>query len=199
MTTKRIILIFSIGLVLLAAVFPFSYWINAQPVVVVNHKTVDKEMLLNTPEKNIQIINYIEAKGKTLAPNYKETVCTEFVIKVINHFNRLSASEKKALRIITTEKLDSLVLYDAPIIKGVQTALIQGNKGHEIDKIENVRPVDFFQFWNIYQNLALGHCGVVLEIEPYKSITAYSSHPMTGGYGKQKYLWPDKIYFAKLK
>jgi hypothetical protein len=198
-TIKRIFITIMVGLTLTVIGLSCNYWINTQPVWVSKSKTVDKDLLLKTPEKNVQIVNFIETHGQELAPNYEGAVCTEFVIKVINQFDNLSLNEKNTIRIITSKKLDSLILTDSPVIKGVQTALTKGKKGVEIDKIENVRPGDFVQFWNLYKDKEYGHCGIVLEIKPNESITVYSSHPVTNGYGKQKFLWPDKIYFARLE
>lgn len=198
-TTKRILITVTVGLIFTVIGLSCSYWINTQPIWVSKNKTVDKDILLKTPEKNIQIINFVEAHGQELAPDYEGAVCTEFVIKVIDQFDKLSLNEKNTIRIITSKKLDSLILADSPITKGVQTALTKGNKGVVIDKIEKVRPGDFVQFWNLYKDKEYGHCGVVLEINPNESITVFSSHPMTKGYGKQKFLWPDKMYFARLE
>jgi hypothetical protein len=196
---KKILIAITVGLTLTAIGLSCSYWINTQPVWLFKNKTVDKGILSSTPEQNIQIINFIEARGQELAPDYEGVVCTEFVIKVINNFKNLSQEEKRSIRIITSDQLDSLIEIDAPIIKGVQTALTQGKKGIEIYKLEDVRPGDFVQFWNVFKNEEYGHCGIVLEIRPNESITLYSSHPLTNGYGKQKFLWPDKMYFARLE
>jgi hypothetical protein len=97
------------------------------------------------------------------------------------------------------ENLDSLLQTESPIIKGVQTGLTLKNKGIQIDNSNEVMPGDFVQFWNQHNNKEYGNCGVVLEVEPNESLTIYSSHPMTDGYGKQKFLWPDKVYFVRLK
>jgi hypothetical protein len=199
LTLRKILIAITVGLSLTVVGLSCSYWINTQPVWLFKNKTLDKNIITSTPDQNIEIINFIETNGQELAPNYKGAVCTEFVIKVIDKFNNLSQEEKRSIRIITTDELDSLIKMDAPIIKGVQTALTQGKKGTEIYKLEDVRPGDFVQFWNVFNNKEYGHCGIVLEIHPNESITLYSSHPVTNGYGKQKFLWPDKIYFARLE
>lgn len=103
----------------------FSYWINTQPVWVSINMIVDRDLLPTIPVQNIQIINFVETHGQELAPDYEGTVCTEFVIKVIEKFKNLTQEEKQLIRIITTEQLDSLIIMDAPIIKGVQTAIIR--------------------------------------------------------------------------
>jgi hypothetical protein len=121
------------------------------------------------------------------------------VIKVIDKVKPLTRTEKNDIRIITDSQLDSLVEADSPIIKGVQTALLRNNKGIEVKDNSEVLPGDFVQFWKVFQGRAYGHCGIVLDIEPNKTLTLYSSHPFTGGYGTQEYLWPEKTYFVRLK
>jgi hypothetical protein len=175
-----------------------TYWINTQPVWI-SKKRPENKVLTEAPKKNIQIINLIEARGKELAPNYKKVVCTEFVIRVIEQFDTLSKAEKNAIRILAPKNLDSLIHADSPVIKGVQTGLTLKNKGIQIDNSNAVMPGDFVQFWNQYNKKEYGHCGVVLAVIPNESLTVYSSHPMTDGYGKQKFLWPDKVYFVRLK
>jgi hypothetical protein len=174
------------------------FWYNTQPVWIVDKK-VKKEVLNNLPTKNKKTIEFIEANGPSLAPSYKVAVCTEFVIKVINKAAPLTKLEKNDIRIITNAALDSLIEAESPIIKGVQTALVKSGKGTEIKESTHVLPGDFVQFWNVFQGEGYGHCGVVLDVNPNKTITLYSSHPFTNGYGKQEYLWPEKIYFVRLK
>lgn len=173
------------------------FWFSTQPMWAVD-KTIEKETLNNLPVRNKEIIEFIEAKGRDLAPTYNDAVCTEFVIKVIDNLKALTNSEKNDIRIITTSELDSLIEVESPTIKGVQTALVKGDKGIEI-KSADVLPGDFVQFWNVFQGKAYGHCGIVLDIDPNRTLTLYSSHPFTGGYGKQVYLWPEKVYFVRLK
>lgn len=107
--------------------------------------------------------------------------------------------EKNKIRIITHEDIPMLLARESPVIKGVHTSLIEAFKGEEITEPGAVRPGDFVQFWNTYLGTPYGHCGVVFDVEPYESITIYSSHPVTGGYGKQKFLWPDQVFFVRLR
>lgn len=174
------------------------YWIRTQPIRVEDQK-IDSVVLTNLPSRNKQLLDFIEAKGKSLAPRYDEVVCTEFIINVIDPFKPLSATDKRAIRIITDGNLPALVHDDAPIIRGVQQALVDSGKGIAIPSAGQVLPGDFVQFWNVYNGKAYGHCGVIMEIAPEKSLTVYSSHPMTDGYGKQKFLWPEKTYFVRLQ
>lgn len=174
------------------------FWFNTQPIWMVD-KDIEKDVLDKLPEKNKKVIEFMESKGMDLAPTYSAAVCTEFVIKVIGAVEPLTSSEKNDVRIITNADLYSLIEAESPIIKGVQTALIKNGKGIEISNLEKVLPGDFVQFWNVFQGKAYGHCGVVLELNPGKTITLYSSHPLTDGYGEQEYLWPEQIYFVRLR
>jgi len=195
---RRIVISLFSGIVIIGFFIFGSYWLNTQPIWVIDSQ-IDSVMLSKLPTKNKQILELLEAEGKQMAPTYNDVVCTEFVIKVIDSFEPLSKIEKNDIRIITTENLDSLVQNESAVIKGVKTALLKEEKGIDIVKCEDVRPGDFVQFWNVYQNKVYGHCGVVFNINANKTITLYSSHPFTDGFGKQEYLWPDKIYFVRLK
>lgn len=195
---KRKIIIGLIVLLAFAVVFILgTYWLDTQPIGIVDEE-VSAEVFDNLPARNKRIIQLVEARGDSFAPNYKDAVCTEFVIKVINNFSTLTKDEKNDIRIITTDDLGDLIRKDSPVIKGVQTALVNSNKGIAID-VADVKPGDFVQFWDVYCGKEFGHCGVVLESDPGKTLTVFSSHPLTNGYGKQKYLWPDKVFFARLQ
>lgn len=192
------VLVFGLLIVLTLAGVAAFIWFQTQPVWAVNKK-VEPEVLNNLPVTNKKIIQFIEANGPALAPTYQASVCTEFVIDVISNQQYLTTKEKNTIRIITPAALDSLIDADSPVIKGVQTALVQSEKGVAVNEFKDVLPGDFVQFWNVFQGKGYGHCGIVLNIDPGKTITLYSSHPFTEGYGTQKYLWPEKIYFARLK
>jgi hypothetical protein len=84
-------------------------------------------------------------------------------------------------------------------MKGVQTALVKNNKGIEIQDSTDVMPGDFVQFWNGFGGSSYGHCGIVSEIRPGESITLYSSHPITDGFGVQKFLWPSRLFVVRLR
>jgi hypothetical protein len=194
---KRLLAISLIGVVGLILVLA-TIWFNTQPVWPVDRK-IEIDKLKSLPVTNREVVEYIQAEGQDLAPTYESVVCTEFLIKVIDKVKPLTRIEKNDIRIITDSQLDSLVETDSPIIKGVQTALLRNNKGIEIKDSSDVLPGDFVQFWKVFQGRAYGHCGIVLDIEPNKRLTLFSSHPLTGGYGIQEYLWPEKTYFVRLK
>ena len=175
-----------------------NYWINTQPIGIVASK-ISAPIAQTIPAKNKSIIDYIEKHGQSLAPNYESVVCTEFVIKVLNQFTTLTRNEARGIRIITSEDLVELINTGDPIIKGVQTALIENGKGIAVDNPKSVKPGDFVQFWNLNGGSAYGHCGIVHAINPKHTLTVYSSHPLTNGYGKQEFLWPQKVFFVRLR
>jgi hypothetical protein len=175
------------------------FWIRKQPVEIIPDEGLVNAPRSKIPDKNKKILAFIELHGQEISPTYYKAVCTEFIIEVLNKFTPLSKQEKKDIRIITNKSLDSLVRKDAPVIRGVQTALVKSGKGIMIEKIEDVLPGDFVQFWEGVSGQQYGHCGVVVSVEPGEYLTLYSSHPSTNGYGKQKYPWPEKLYFVRLK
>jgi hypothetical protein len=196
---KRKIMVFGgIAIALTGVILFIGHWASTQPVWIVDKK-ITPDATADLPGKNEAIVTYIETNGKQIAPNYKDVVCTEFVIKVIGHFTPLTTAEKNHIRIITKDNLNELVDANSPVIKGVQTALTQMNKGIKIESGDDVRPGDFVQFWNRSNGEAYGHCGIVMAITPNKTLTLYSSHPATQGFGKQCFLWPDKLFFVRLQ
>jgi hypothetical protein len=187
----------AIAIALLASFI--SYWVNTQPVGIISGRINPNKYQEELPSRNKQVIAFVEANGVNLAPDYQQVKCTDFVVRVIERFVALSEEERNQINIITNEDLNTLIENESAIIKGVQTSLIRGSKGIEIIGLDDVRPGDFVQFWNEYLGTPYGHCGVIFDVEPYHSISLYSSHPLTHGYGKQKYMWPDKVFFVRLK
>jgi hypothetical protein len=193
---KKIIFIV-VGIIVAFAAYGTWRWLSIQPshAEVVTYKPVASPSI---PEKNQKLLAYIEANGRTVAPDYREVVCTEFVIKVLDTCEPLTKQEKKDIRIITEDDLTELINADAAIIKGVQTALVKAGKGVVINDPDKVLPGDLVQFWDTFYGGAWGHCGVVSQIDPNKTLTLHSSHPFTGGYGIQTFNWPEKVFFVRL-
>jgi hypothetical protein len=193
---KKIIFIV-VGIIVAFAAYGTWRWLSIQPshAEVVTYRPVASPSI---PEKNQKLLAYIEANGRTVAPDYREVVCTEFVIKVLDAFEPLTKQEKKDIRIITEDDLTELINADAAIIKGVQTALVKAGKGVVINDPDKVLPGDLVQFWDTFYGGAWGHCGVVSQIDPNKTLTLHSSHPFTGGYGIQTFNWPEKVFFVRL-
>lgn len=197
----RRILVFA-GVIVATILFLFGqHWVKSIPSAIPEDIPFESASasLQELPARNIQIVKFVESKGASIAPSYSTAVCTEFVIQVIEEFTPLTREEKKAVRIITKEPLTHLIDQDAGVIKGVYTALTSGGKGFAV-AADDVKPGDFVQFWNTgFGFAASGHCGIVKEISPLKSLTLYSSHPITNGYGIHEFEWPDKSYFVRMK
>lgn len=149
------------------------------------------------PSANQKLLAYIQAHGSQLAPSYNEVVCTEFVIKVLEHLRPLSRQEKRDIRIITDDDLATLYRRRDPIMKGVQTALVKSHHGVAIHRPDQVLPGDLVQFWDMWGSTPFGHCGVVVSVSPGKHLTLYSSHPVTQGFGLHTFSWPSQVYFVR--
>jgi hypothetical protein len=193
---KKIFLVIA-GITIALVSFETWRWMSIQPTHPKTnvYKNVASPLL---PEKNKKILSYVEANGRSIAPEYHAVVCTEFVIKVLDTFGPLSKQEKKDIRIITEDNLVELIEADAAIIKGVQNALTKSGKGIVIDDPAKVLPGDLVQFWDTFYGGAWGHCGIVSQLEPNKTLTLHSSHPFTNGYGIQTFNWPGKVFFVRL-
>lgn len=148
------------------------------------------------PAKNIRILKYVVRNGANISPTYEQAVCTELVIGVLKNFTDLSNTDKKRIRIISDTNISILRAQGSQIPKGISYALTESKKGMSIDKIENVEPGDFVQFWN----LTWGHCGIVKSIDiNTHTMELYSSFPSTHGYGIQRFDIPAECYFVRLK
>ena len=194
------VVVFSLCVV--AGIAAIAHRLRVQPVredtsrvaVNVSSSSAAKEI----PAKNQLIVAYTEAHGREIAPEYYPVVCTEFLIKIIDHFTPLGKQAKRDIRIITEDDLSDLVNAEADVIKGVQVAFMKADIGKAV-RIDEVCAGDFVQFWDTEFSLAWGHCGIVHQLVPGEYISVYSSHPITSGYGIQRFPWPKKIFFARLK
>jgi hypothetical protein len=163
--------------------FFFSgHLLNAQQIVI--------------PQKNMQIIDTVIKHGPSISPTYQSAVCTELVIRIIEKFHQLNNTDKKRIRIITNENIQTLLQQNSSIPKGVYYALTAKRIGISIDSISNVLPGDFVQFWTD----TWGHCGIVKEIDAANgTMQLYSSFPSTNGYGIQTFNIPKHCFFVRLK
>jgi len=148
------------------------------------------------PGRNQQVLQYVVSNGAKISPTYQGSVCTELLIGVLKNFIVLSKEEKNRIRIITEENVHHLRLTHSPVPKGVYYALTASKKGTVIDRLEDVRPGDFVQFWY----WSWGHCGIVKSIDQANgTMDLYSSYPTTNGYGIQTFNIPNECYFVRLK
>lgn len=148
--------------------------------------------------KNEEVLDYVVEQGRKLAPSYKKVVCTDYVINVLKNFCELTTQDKRAIQIpVSKKRLKPLVQANAPIIKGVQTALIDSGKGVPVKRAD-VQPGDFVQFWFVWRSGAYGHCGIVKSIGE-NTLTLYSSRPKSNGFSVHTYPFPHKAFFVRLK
>ena len=148
------------------------------------------------PERNKQVIDTIIKYGPEISSTYKKAVCTELLIKIIEKFHTLNKADKSRIRIITNEDIQTLLKNDSPIPKGVYHAFIEKGIGTPVDKIEDVLPGDFVQFWTE----TWGHCGVVKSIDlKNKTMELYSSFPSTNGYGIQQFKIYEHSFFVRMQ
>lgn len=164
---------------------------------ITNRMEVDS---INIPIKNKKILLFAARYGKQISPTYKKAVCTEYVIKVIEQFSKLSQDQKQKINIVTNQDLQTLLDQDSPITKGVYYSLVSSGIGVPIDNIEEVKAGDFVQFWNNLNGKVQGHCGIVRAVNIKKGLLSiYSSSPKTNGHGIQLYILPKYTYFTRLK
>lgn len=156
---------------------------------------VDQQQVA-VPLRNKQVIDTIIKYGPSISPTYKQAVCTELIIPIIERFYKLNKSDKSRIRIITDKNIQALLKEDSPIPKGVYFALTEKGIGSKIDTLENVLPGDFVQFWTD----TWGHCGIVKQIDIERQVMSlYSSFPSTDGYGIQYFSIPKYCFFVRLK
>ncbi len=145
---------------------------------------------------NEKIVDYVTLHGKKISPTYEHAVCTELVIKVLEHFTPLTKEDKNRIRIIVDENIHVLRVQKREEPKGVFYALTSANKGEAINTLEQVVAGDFVQFWYT----GWGHCGIVKEIDMKRNVmTLFSSFPATEGFGVQEFVIPTECYFVRLK
>lgn len=146
--------------------------------------------------KNQQVIDTVLKYGPIISSTYKKAVCTELIIQIIERFYKLNKIDKNRIRIITNKDIQTLLTSNSPIPKGVCYALVEKGIGVEVNKIQDVKPGDFVQFWTE----SWGHCGIIKGIDNQKGImTMYSSFPSTNGYGIQHFKIPEYSFFVRLK
>lgn len=162
----------------------------------INKQVISKQIQNDIPEKNRLIVETVQNFGPGISPTYEEAVCTELVIQVLEKVQPLDAVDKKRIRIITKEDIQTLLKNNSKIPKGVYYSLMEKGVGTSIDDQNEVLEGDFVQFWTE----TWGHCGIVKSIDLAKNeMQLYSSFPSTDGYGIQKFNIPEHVYFVRLK
>lgn len=153
------------------------------------------------PRLNQCVLDTILRYGKQISPTYEQAVCTEFVVKILEHFYPLNKIDKARINIITSKPIPDLLQQNSPIPTGVVYALSQKGIGTPIKQLDKVKAGDFLQFWQ--SNLGSwtwGHCGIVKSIDLLNNtMQIYSSDPSTNGYGIKEFGIPQHIYFVRLQ
>lgn len=148
------------------------------------------------PEKNKLVAEIAQKYGPDISSTYEKAVCTELVIQVLEKIQPLDVIDKKRIRIITDQDIQTLLQNDSEIPKGVYYSLIEKGIGKSVNDKKDVLEGDLVQFWTE----TWGHCGIVKSIDPGKNeMELYSSFPSTNGYGIQKFEIPKYVYFVRLK
>ncbi len=148
------------------------------------------------PEKNKQLVRIVKQYGPEISSTYKKAVCTELVIQVLEKMQPLNKDDKKRIRIITNEDIQTLLKANSNVPKGVYYALIKKGIGISIDDKNEVLEGDLVQFWTS----TWGHCGIVKSIDlKTNTMQLYSSFPSTSGYGIQTFDIPKNAFFVRLK
>lgn len=146
--------------------------------------------------RNTQVVDTVIEYGPSISSTYKKAVCTELVIQILEKFHSLTKTDKRRIRIIINDNIQTLLKNNSPLPKGVCYALTMNGKGIPIEKIEEVLPGDFVQFWTD----SWGHCGIVKDIDiSDMTMELYSSFPSTDGYGVQKFKIPAYCFFVRMK
>lgn len=149
--------------------------------------------------RNAQVIDTVERYGPLISPTYEQAVCTEMVLGILNKFLTLTHEDTIRVRIELEQGQDvyELIQTGSAIPTGVYYALINKEAGTSVDKLADVLPGDFVQFW-YYRSW--GHCGIVHHIDSAKKVVwLYSSYPSTNGYGIQPFEIPQYCFFVRLK
>ena len=193
----RILLFCAFAVFVTLTLFACSPWRSGAPVTVENVLS-ENDSLKIIPPVNIAIMKLADSLGPAIAPTYETAVCTEYLIGVLNKIHPLTKKQMNIIRIVDHDTLELAIAADAANIRGVQTALVKSNLGIPIDNPEDVRPGDLLQFWNVSYRGPKGHCGIVLDLVPYRYITMMSSSTRTNGHGIQTFWWPEKTYFVRM-
>lgn len=195
---KKQLSLFIFSSFIFSILFTGCIHLNGYAPMTATEKIQKIEEIEDIPEKNLAIIKYAEAVGDSLAPTYNTAVCTEYLVKILEHFTPLTKKDKRLINIVDADTLVESIYADEARIRGVQTALVKSKKGISIEDPDMVRPGDLVQFWNVFFNVPKGHCGIVLDLVPNRYITLISSSKRTEGHGVQTYYWPEKAYFVRL-
>ncbi len=97
----------------------------------------------------------------------KQINCVQFMVAVVENLlgRELRADQRSAILInnVRRRHLDRLVTRDDRRIRGIQTALIEMNRGEAV-RPEDARPGDFIQYWKKYNGRWRGHASIIADV-----------------------------------
>lgn len=97
----------------------------------------------------------------------RQVNCVQFMAAVVENLlgRELRADERSAIMISNVRRrdLDRLVTRDDRRIRGIQTALVEMNRG-EVVRPEEARPGDFVQYWKKYNGRWRGHAAIIADV-----------------------------------
>lgn len=120
----------------------------------------------------------------------KQLNCVQFVVVVVEELlkRELTAEERRAILISNVGRrsnLPRLINQDDKRIRGIQTALVEMNKG-EIIQPSEAKPGDFIQYWSKRNGRWVGHAAIVQDIREDNGLRCaaiFGSHQSLGGVG----------------
>lgn len=119
----------------------------------------------------------------------RQVNCVQFIVAVVENLvgRALSPAERSTIRISNVRRrdLDRLVNREDRRIRGIQTALVEMNKGEAV-RAEDARPGDFIQYWKKYSGRWRGHASIIVDVVKRNgSLCAivFGAHQTLGGVG----------------
>lgn len=119
----------------------------------------------------------------------RQVNCVQFMVAVVGELlgRELSPDERSAIMIsnVRRRQLERLVSCDDKRIRGIQTALLQMNKGEAV-RAEDARPGDFIQFWKRYNGRWRGHASIIVDVierEGLRCAVVFGAHRTLNGVG----------------
>lgn len=120
----------------------------------------------------------------------KQLNCVQFMVAVVEQLlqRELSAEERSAILINNIGRranLGRLIGEDDRRVRGIQTALVEMEKGEVVD-LSEARPGDFVQYWVQRNGRWTGHAAIIQEIRDENGMRCaivFGSHQSLGGVG----------------
>lgn len=123
----------------------------------------------------------------------KQVNCVQFMVAVVENLlgRELDPEERSAIMISNVRRrhLERLVNRDDKRIRGIQTALVEMQKG-EVIRPEDALPGDFVQFWKRYNGRWRGHASIIIDVierNGLRCAVVFGAHSTLNGVGIGEY------------